>query len=196
MRTRSMFRGWILVCLAGGLSCTAAPDAAETETTQTVSSALTGPIQNDWEDGTTQGWFPFGSPTLTNVTEQANTGTHSLKITNRTATFMGPGIGLTGQLSAGITYRVSVATRLVAGQAPTGLKVTVMRSFADGTNAFEPVVNSTQVTDQAWVTLAGNYSFASSTNSAGSALTGIILYVESVSATASYYIDTFSLIQA
>jgi endo-1,4-beta-xylanase len=186
----------MLLCVACGLSCTAAPNTAETETTETVSSALTGPIQNDWEDGSTQGWFPFGSPTLTNVTEQANTGTHSLKITNRTATFMGPGTSLTSQLSAGVTYRVSVATRLVAGQAPAGLKVTVTRSFADGTSVFEPVVNSTQVTDQAWVTLSGNYSFASSTNSAGSALTGIILYVESDSATASYYIDTFSLVQA
>ena len=87
--------------------------------------ALTGPIQNDFEDGTTQGWFPFGSPTVANSTEQAFTGTHSLKTTGRTASFMGPGLSLTGQLTAGATYRVSVAARLAAGEAPTTLRVTV-----------------------------------------------------------------------
>jgi endo-1,4-beta-xylanase len=196
MRTQTS----LIVLASFGLAAAAAGCAddsppAHTPDVSGVAAALVS-IQNDFEDGTNQGWFPFGSPTLTNSTEQANTGTHSLKITNRTATFMGPGISLTGQLSPATTYRVSVATRLVAGQTATGLKVTVMRSFADGSSSFDSVVNSTQVTDQAWVTLSGNYSFASSTNSAGSALTGIILYVESDSATASYYIDSFSLTQA
>ena len=88
----------------------------------TVSNALTS-IQNDWEDGTTQGWFPFGSPTLTSSTEQAFAGTRSLKTTNRTATFMGPATSLTGKLTPGTNYKVSVAARLVAGQAPTTLRV-------------------------------------------------------------------------
>ncbi len=167
----------------------------EPEVTTKV-AALTGTLSADFEDGTTQGWFPFGSPTVASSTDVANTGTHSLLTTNRTSGFMGPGTSLTGQLTAAANYHVSVAARLQAGQAATGLKVTVMRSFADGTSAFDAVVPSTQVTDQAWVTLQGNYSFASSTNSSGSALSGIILYVESDSATASYYIDTFSLTQA
>ena len=157
--------------------------------TGTIAVALTS-IQNDWEDGTTQGWFPFGSPTLTNSTEQALTGTHSLKVTNRTATFMGPGISLTGQLTPGTTYRVSVSSRLVAGQAPTTVRVTVQRSMSDGTTAFDTVVGSTNVTDAAWVTMTGNYSYTA-TN-----VTGLILYVESASATASYYIDAFSLVQS
>src|SRR5215468_11492558 len=97
-------------------------------------------IQSDWEDGSLGGWFPFGSPTLTNSTEQALTGTHSLKTTNRTSGFMGPAISLTGQLSPGPTYRVSVAARLVAGQAATTVKVTVQRSMSDGTSAFDQVV--------------------------------------------------------
>ena len=97
-----------------------------------VAAALTGTLSTDFEDGGTDGWFPFGSPTVANSTDLANTGTHSLLTTNRTSGFMGPGISLTGQLSAGANYHVSVAARLVAGQAATGLKVTVMRSFADG----------------------------------------------------------------
>ena len=187
---RSLWLGVVAV----GCSTDRAP--ASGPEVQQVASALTGTLSSDFEDGTTQGWFPFGSPTVTNSTEVANTGTHSLLTANRTSGFMGPGISLTGQLTAAANYHVSVAARLAAGQAATGLKVTVMRSFADGTSAFDSVVPSTQVTDQAWVTLQGNYSFASGTNSSGSALSGIILYVESDSATASYYIDTFSLTQA
>ncbi len=182
------------IAVAVGCANGGAP-SGEPEVTTKI-AALTGTLSTDFEDGTTQGWFPFGSPTVANSTDVANTGTHSLLTTNRTSGFMGPGISLTGQLTAAANYHVSVAARLQAGQAATGLKVTVMRSFADGTSAFDAVVTSTQVTDQAWVTLQGNYSFASSTNSSGSALSGIILYVESDSATASYYIDTFSLTQA
>src|SRR5438045_5576357 len=91
-----------------------------------IASALTGTLSTDFEDGGTDGWFPFGSPTVANSTDVANTGTHSLLTTNRTSSFMGPGVSLTGQLTAGANYHVSVATRLVAGQAATGVKVTVM----------------------------------------------------------------------
>ena len=152
-------------------------------------AALTS-IQSDWEDGSLGGWFPFGSPTLTNSTEQALTGTHSLKTTNRTATFNGPGIGLTGQVTPSTGYRVQVSARLAAGEAPTQLRVTVMRSLSDGSSAFDTVVGNTNVTADAWVTMSGDYSYTA-TNT-----TGLILYVESVSATASYYIDAFSLVQA
>src|SRR5579871_3000453 len=197
MRTSKTLRAWALSWVVIGLGCTAGSQPpSSTADVESVTSALTGTISNDFEDGTTQGWFPFGSPTVANSTVVANTGTHSLLTTNRTSGFMGPGTSLTGQLSAGASYHVSVAARLVTGTTQTNLKVTVMRSFADGTSTFESAVPDTQVTDQAWVTLQGNYSFASSTNASGSALSGIILYVESDSATASYYIDTFSLAQA
>ena len=158
----SLWLGVVAVGCSTDRAPTADPDV------QQVTSALTGTLSSDFEDGTTQGWFPFGSPTVTNSTDVANTGTHSLLTTNRTSGFMGPGISLTGQLTAAANYHVSVAARLMAGQAATGLKVTVMRSFADGTSAFDSVVPSTQVTDQAWVTLQNSYSFASSTNGSGS----------------------------
>jgi endo-1,4-beta-xylanase len=160
-----------------------APSVAQT------TEALTS-IQSDWEDGSLGGWFPFGSPTLTNSTEQALTGTHSLKTTSRTATFNGPGISLTGQVTPGASYRVQVSARLAAGEPPTQLRVTVMRSLSDGSSAFDTVVGNTSVTADAWVTLSGNYSYTATST------TGLILYVESTSATASYYIDAFSLVQA
>ncbi|HSY40789.1 MAG TPA: carbohydrate binding domain-containing protein, partial [Polyangia bacterium] len=187
------FRGWIVSGMVLGLGCTAGsdlPQTAEAPTVQSVRSALSGPLQNDFEDGTTQGWFPFGSPTVANSTDVANTGTHSLLTTNRTATFMGPGTSLTGQLTAGATYSVSVAARLTAGESPTTLNVTVMRTLSDGSNNFDPVTPALTVTADGWTTLTGTYSFNTSN------VTGLIMYVESASATASYYIDSFSLKQS
>src|SRR5438309_177258 len=57
-------------------------------------SALTGAIQSDFEDGTLQGWIPRGPVTLTNSTDVAFGGTHSLKTTGRTAGFNGPSLNL------------------------------------------------------------------------------------------------------
>jgi endo-1,4-beta-xylanase len=196
MTAQRVSRGCLLSCAVVALGCTAGPEQGGSPTGQSIAiAALVGSagnaaIQSDFEDGTTQGWFPFGSPTVANSSEIGFTGTHSLKTTGRTATFMGPGISLTGQLTAGATYQVSVAARLAAGEVPTTLKVTIMRTLSDGTNAFDQVVPAANVTADAWVTLSGTYSFTANN------VTGLILYVESGSATASYYIDAFSLTQA
>jgi endo-1,4-beta-xylanase len=174
-----------LIAVAG---CGIPPGPSTGTDLQAVTSALTTSIQNDFEDGTTQGWGPFGSPTVANSTEAAFSGTHSLKTTNRTSGFMGPSISLTNQLAKGATYKVSVAARLAPGEVPTTLRVTVMRTLTDGTSAFDTVVGSTNATADSWVVLTGNYSFSTAVN-------GLTMYVESASATASYYIDAFSLTQ-
>jgi endo-1,4-beta-xylanase len=194
MGTNTLFRGWVFSCVAVVVGCSADPaprqDEAQNEAIESTTAALAaGGIQSDFEDGTLQGWGPFGSPTLTNTTEAAFSGTHSLKTTNRTATFMGPSISLTGQLTAGATYRASVAVRMAPGESPSTLHITVMRTLTDGTNAFDSVATNTNVTADAWVNLSGNYSFSTPVN-------GLMMYVESSSATASYYIDAFSLTQS
>ena len=193
MRSRPLFRGWVL-CLAIGLGCTAGSDLGRPDPTETVSSALTGTLQYDFEDGSTTGWFGFGSGlTLTNSTDVANTGTHSLLTTGRNATFNGPGTSLTGQLTVGATYTVSLAARLTAGEAPTTVKVTVQRTLSDGSQHFDSVTPSVNVTPDAWSKLTGTYI---PTTTTGLTVTGLIMYVESASATESYYIDSFSLQQA
>ena len=191
MNASARLRGWVFSWVVVGLGCTGGSDLPQrTESTETSTAALTGPLQFDWEDGSPQGWQPFGNPTLASSTEQAFTGTHSLKTTNRTATFMGPSIQLASQLSPGATYKVSTAVRLAAGEAPTTVKMTVMRTPTGGSAAFEPVAGaSASVTPDGWVTMTGTYSFTGS-------VSGLLLYVESASATASYYIDTFSLVQS
>ena len=148
-------------------------------------------IQNDFEDGTLQGWIPRGGGVvLTNTTEAAQAGTRSLKTTGRTQGFHGPSLNIQNTLIKGATYQVTVSVRLVSGQAPTTIRVTVQRTPNGGSNQFDTVVSSANngVTDAAWTTLNGVYSF-------GTDNSGLLLYVEATTATASYYIDSFSVTQ-
>src|SRR5262245_40180381 len=156
--------------------------------------AQTGPIAlNDFEDGTAQGWVPRGGGVvLTNTTEAAFTGARSLKTTGRTQGFHGPSLNVLNtsgvMLTKGATYQVRASVRLVAGQLPTTVRVTVQRTPTGGSNQFDTVVSSANngVTDAAWVTLTGLYSFTTD-------VTGLLLYVEASTATASYYLDDFSI---
>src|SRR5690242_12255993 len=64
-------------------------------------------VQNDFEDGTTQGWASRGSAALASVTDVAHAGTHSLKTTGRTATWNGPSLDVRSLLQKGATYQIS-----------------------------------------------------------------------------------------
>jgi len=148
-------------------------------------------VQNDFEDGSLQGWIPRGPVTLTNTNEvPAHGGTRSLKTTGRTAGFNGPSLNAFGLLTKGATYQVTAWVRLVAGEAPTQIRVTMQRTVS-GSNSFDSIASSsaTGVTDAAWVQLSGLYAFGGSDPSA------LLLYIESSSATASYYVDDFSIVK-
>ncbi len=148
-------------------------------------------VQNDFEDGATQGWIPRGPVTLTNTDEvPAHGGTRSLKTTGRTAGFHGPSLNVFGLLTKGATYQVTAWVRLVAGESPTQIRVTMQRTVS-GANNFDSIASSsaTGVTDAAWVQLTGLYAFGGNDPSA------LLLYVESSSATASYYVDDFSIVK-
>lgn len=141
----------------------------------------------DFEDQTTDGFFPFGNPTVAVSNAQANTGSFSLLTTNRTQNFEGPGVNLLGTLTPGQPYLIKVAARLDQSQNPSAsLQLTVM-SVANGTQAFTAVGTGT-VTTSGWTTIQGVYT------PPASGLTTLIAYVEAPNdATASYYIDTFSV---
>jgi endo-1,4-beta-xylanase len=148
-------------------------------------------VQNDFEDGTLQRWIPRGPVTLTNTDEvPAHGGTRSLKTTGRTAGFHGPSLNAFGLLTKGATYQVTAWVRLVTGESPTQIRVTMQRTVS-GSNSFDSIASSsaTGVTDAAWVQLTGLYSFGGNDPSA------LLLYIESSSATASYYVDDFSIVK-
>ncbi len=149
-------------------------------------AALSAPVVHGFEDGTTQGWVPRGPVTLTNTAAVAFEGTRSLLTTGRTAGFHGPSLNALPLLTRGATYQVTVSVRLLAGQAPTTVRLTMQRTPVGAGNAFDTVAQNTNVTDAAWVTLSANYSFAGD-------VSGLLLYVEATTATASYYIDGFNI---
>ena len=144
-------------------------------------------VSDDFEDGTTQGWIPRGPVTLTNSTTVANTGTHSLLTTGRTAGFNGPSLNVFSILTPGQLYIFKVSVRMQAGQLADTLKMT-MQSTIGGSNTFTTVATSATngVTNSAWVTLTGTFTPTSTA-------TAQLLYVEAASTGGSYYIDTFSI---
>jgi len=100
------------------------------------------------------GWFPFGSPTLSPSTV-AHSGAGSMLISNRTATFMGPGYDLLPPVTTdGATYLMSGWIRINgAVSAPVSLTVV---SVCDGAQSFTSVASGT-ANDQGFVKLSGSY---------------------------------------
>ena len=170
----------VLFACASLVALCAAPAAAQTPV-----------VQHDFEDGTTQGWIPRGSVTLTNTDEVGSrTGLpgRSLRTTGRTANFHGPSLNTLTLLTKGATYQVSVWVRLLAGQSPTQVRVTMQRTLPAG-NSFDTIGQSaaTGVTDAGWTQITGLYAFAGTDPSA------LLLYVEAPTTTTGYYIDDFRI---
>src|SRR5436305_13169254 len=154
----------------------------------TVSASAQTVVQNDFEDGSLQSWIPRGTAMLTNTTEVAHGGSRSLKTTGRTAGFNGPSLDLVKTLSRGNVYQITAWVRLVPGQTADTLKITMQRTPAGGSNAFDQVAPSTNVTDSGWVMLQGQYSFTTD-------VSGLLLYIEAAGAMTQYYVDDFSIIR-
>ncbi len=145
-------------------------------------------VQNGFEDGTQQGWQPFGNVNLSNSGVSANGGSRSLLTTNRTAGYNGPSLNLTNTLVSGASYQITVWARLQSGSPATQLAMTVQRNV-NGSDNYDGVASSasTGVTDTGWTKISGLYSFT------GPAPNRLTLYVESASPTAAYYIDDFTV---
>jgi endo-1,4-beta-xylanase len=154
-------------------------------------SASAQVISADFEDQTADGFTPFGSPTLTVSNAQANTGSFSLLTTNRTATFMGPGIDVTKSLTPGQPYLFKVFVRLSDNTPSAGDTVRLtMKSILGGTQTFNQVGVAT-VSNTGWTVLQGTYTPPASFNPSTD---NLFTYVEDDSnGNAEYYIDSFTV---
>jgi endo-1,4-beta-xylanase len=147
-----------------------------------------------WSDGGLDGWFPFGTPTLSNAASPLADpagNQRSLLTTNRTAGYMGPALNLLGlsNLKAGATYQVSAYVMLAQPDAasPTISMTTQLQDCATaGTfGNFTNLATSSPLTGGTWAKLQGTFSFS---NQPGPP-TGLTLYFQSSSATDSFYIS-------
>ena len=125
---------------------------------------------------------------MTNSTDVANGGSHSLLTTGRTAVDDGPSLNLLGLLTSGATYQVSAWVRLTPGTPATQLQMRVARTA--GSNFTDSIASTaaTGASDSAWTQITGLYSFS------GTNPSSLTLYIGSSSTTASYYIDNFSIV--
>lgn len=141
-------------------------------------------LQNDFEDHTAQNWTVRGDNV--NMFSSNAFGGNSLKVSGRTASWHGLGLDVSPLLFKGRTYVFSVSVRLVKGQSPDSLKITMMQTPPKGEAAYYPVSASTPVTDGAWVTLSGEFKVTTSDNN-------LLIYVEAAGATTSFLIDNFTI---
>ncbi|GAA4715039.1 endo-1,4-beta-xylanase [Phytohabitans rumicis] len=165
----------VAACLLGlAVSAVAVPSTAASAAPQVV-------LTNDFEDGATQGWFARGSAAVANTTDAAHGGTHSLLTTNRAATWQGPGRDMRAVLLPEAVYVVEAYARVAAGGPQAAIHVTMQRTPAGGSTAFERVASAT-VTPDGWVVLRGEYRFSGD-------VTELQLYLESADATVSFLMD-------
>jgi endo-1,4-beta-xylanase len=143
-----------------------------------------------FSDGGLDGWAPFGSATLTNTAPpilDPNGDANSLLVANRTATYMGPSLNLLNlpNVVAGATYQVTVYVLLAAPDS-TNPTVTISTRTADcaTSGAFGNLATSSALSSTAWTKVQGTFSFSDLPGPP----TSLVLYLQSSSATDSFYI--------
>jgi len=144
-----------------------------------------------WSDGGLDGWAPFGSPTLTNTPiplANAYGDTHALLTSNRTAGYMGPSLNLlsVNNILAGATYQVT-AYVLLSSPDSSNPTATLSLKLADCATAgnYSNLGTSGALSNTAWTKVQGTFSFSDQPGPP----TGLTLYIQSSSATDSFYIS-------
>lgn len=143
-------------------------------------------LLHDFENGTTQGWSAQGDGVVVaNSQEAASAGSHSLKISGRTASWQGPILNLTSNMKKGVTYDISGKIKLAEGTPSSDILLTMNRKAADGTDYYENI-SASHVTADGWAFFEGVYTFTGE-------VTNLTVYMESANATASFYLDEFQV---
>ena len=150
----------------------------------------------NFADGSLDGWAPFGSPTLANVASPLPDPAgdlRSLQVTNRTGGFMGPSLNLltVPNLVAGATYQVTAYVLLAATDSsnPTATISTKTTDCASTSGVFGNIATSGPLSNTAWTRVQGTFSYS---NLPGPP-TGLTLYIQSSSATDSFYISDVTI---
>src|SRR5438874_4732041 len=142
-----------------------------------------------FENGTTQGWAGRGTAQVANTTADAHSGAHSLSVTNRTASWNGPSLDITGKMCNGSQYAVIFWVKMAPGQPQTTIRVSLQLTLA-GNQTFKTLIANAPVTSSSWVRFKVKpYTFSG-------AYDNLQIYVESAETAApfaSFYIDDASL---
>jgi endo-1,4-beta-xylanase len=140
-----------------------------------------------FEQSKTDGWRARGAATVAVSDEESHTGSHSLKVTGRTAAWHGAEYDVTSLVTPGDSYDVTAWARLTEGTASTSLILTRAVQGCD-VDEFVRLDVVESATDAAWVELTGTLTVPASCDPSS-----LVVYVESETATASYYVDDTSM---
>lgn len=142
----------------------------------------------DFTDGF-YNWGSFGSGFVEISDEQALSGTKSLKVTGRTAGWNGASLDIDPILTSGGTYVFSIYVRLADASTDALGHLTVRSTTKSGETEYTWISNQIPLSNEEWVLIESNpYTYDAGSNTSAS------IYIEVSDATASYYIDQFSII--
>lgn len=147
--------------------------------------------------GSTDGWAPFGSVTLQSTApplEDPAGDPDALLTTNRTAAYMGPSLNLLGVngVVAGATYQVTAYVLLATADA-SGPTATLSLKSADcaTTGSYSNLATSGPLSSSAWTQVQGTFSYSNLPGPPSS----LVLYMQSSSATDSFYLSDVTITQ-
>lgn len=152
--------------------------------TPPVSNAV---VDNSFENGSVQNWFGRWGPTVESVTEQAHSGSYSLKTTGRDAGWKGPALDVTALLVKGVKYEIEGWVRTTADNDKT-VNLSIVREHDSGQQQFLSVAYQVPVNSTAWTKLSGTFEYKDAADS-------LVLYVESADPTLSFYLDDVRIVK-
>ncbi|HYQ01978.1 MAG TPA: carbohydrate binding domain-containing protein [Polyangiaceae bacterium] len=148
-------------------------------------------ITNSGFETNTTGWSVFGgSATIASSSAEAHSGTQSLLITGRTQTYQGPQYSVLSLATPGTSYTLSLWGKLPSSNATGSLIVTLHYTCSGGSSAAENYftwVASSAASASSWTQFSGAQTFPACAG--GGTMSAASFYVESPTATLSYYID-------
>lgn len=138
----------------------------------------------DFEDGTNGGFTARGGVETLTVTDEANHtegGKYALKVENRQQNWQGPSLRVEKYIDQGSEYKVSVWVKLID---PASTQLILSTQIGEDSDAnYVNLVNKSVSVNDGWVLLEGTYRYSNIRSGY------VTIYVESNSATASFYID-------
>ena len=157
-----------------------------------TSKAASALIYDDFEDGL-NGWVLRGEDEIVELsTEEAHSGTQSIKVSNRTETWNGPMCDKTEELTLGVTYDFSVYVKYVGNSYSNSHNFSLQLQYNDGVNDQYRNIMTASAAKGQWTLLKGEYTVPTDASD-------VHLYVETEYNTSpsaqdlmDFYIDDFT----
>jgi len=112
-------------------------------------------INDGFENDTVGNWIARGGETLAVTTDQAHSGTQSMKVTGRTKNWEGPQIDLTSQVDNGQKFKLSAWVYLDSDK-PGSTKLSANKKDESG-ESWNTITQNTAPTGKGWFLLEGEY---------------------------------------